>query len=131
MFQEFRKRRSRGDILEVPDWANFSYLFIAAGFSIWAVYLTADHLPGYVKPLNLLMALIFAFIGLGLFLTEWFTKSPLKRIFPTLFFFVGLCISLLLIPVQWIIGPAGLLFLAYQRYRFRLISRKKCPPSAP
>jgi hypothetical protein len=130
MFDNFRRKRANKDILDVPDWVTYIYLFGSAGLSIAAVYLASDLLPAKLKPVNLLIALVFAFMGLGFFLQEWYTNSPLRRVVPTLLFFAAVSVVLLFLPIFWL-GPLGVLAFLYQRFRLWRISKTPSSPNAP
>lgn len=130
MLKEFLKKRANKDVFDLPDWVTYTYLLSCCAVSILVVYFVADHLPAKIGVMSLLSALVCSFMGLGLFLHEWATNSPLKRIIPILTLILFISLGLLFTQVLWL-GPIGLLALAYQRFRIWRSSKKTCTPNAP
>ncbi len=104
MFKNLRERRARGDILDFPDWAYLAYLASATIISIFIAICAIDLLPLTVAPINLMTSLLFGFMGIGIFLHEWGTRSPLKPIIPMLLFVATLSLGLLFAPL-FLFGP--------------------------
>ena len=130
MFQEFLRRRSRGDALDLPDWVGMIYMLGSTTASILMTVYLIDSLPFKVAPQSLMASLLAGFLGLGVFLHEWVLKAPLKRIIPILLFIATLSLGLLFTPL-FLFGLIWFPVVGYQRFRLWRTAKRTVPPSAP
>jgi len=130
MFDDFRKRRAAGDILDVPGWVHVTYLISSACISIFATFLASDILPQRFEIEKLLLGFILLFFGLGIFLLGWVTRSPIRRLIPTICFIFVLAISLQFAPSKWML-IFGLIAFIWIRIRVWMVSRNRLSKPAP